>query len=364
MTQKLASYACGQWFRSESEGQVLYDASYQKAIASISSEGLKVGEMLRYGREVGGKALRKLNFHERALLLKKLASYLLERKEAYYELSYTTGATRYDGWVDIEGGIGTLFSYASLVRRELPNEHFLTEGEAERLSRAGSFWGRHLLVPKEGVVLHINAFNFPCWGMLEKLAPTLAAGMPAIIKPASATAYLTERIFQDIIASEILPEGAVQLICGSTHDIFDHLREEDVVTFTGSAQTGRKLKSHPNILEHSIPFNMEADSLNAIILGESVEETSPEFDLFIKEVAKEMTVKAGQKCTAIRRIIVPKRRVEVVSEALRGRLLGWWWGSTARAHPHGAPSQPSQAQEVQENLSLLCQEAEIIFKAP
>jgi oxepin-CoA hydrolase/3-oxo-5,6-dehydrosuberyl-CoA semialdehyde dehydrogenase len=253
-------------------------------------------------------------------MLKALAKYLLERKELFYELSARTGATRADSWVDIEGGIGTVLSLASIARRELPDESFIVEGETERLSAKGSFLGRHILVPKEGVSVHINAFNFPCWGMLEKIAPSLIAGVPVVVKPATVSAYVTEAMVREMMTCGILPAGSVQLICGGVGDLFEHLTLQDSVTFTGSASTGRKLKSHHTIVANSSPFNMEADSLNCSILGAGAEPGSIPFDLFIKGVAQEITVKAGQKCTAIRRIFVPEGRVEAVIEALKSRL--------------------------------------------
>jgi oxepin-CoA hydrolase/3-oxo-5,6-dehydrosuberyl-CoA semialdehyde dehydrogenase len=253
-------------------------------------------------------------------MLKALAKHLMAQKEKFYDISAQTGATRADGWVDIEGGIGTVFGFSGIARRELPNEPFVVEGDVERLSAKGTFVGRHIMVPKEGISLHINAFNFPCWGMLEKIAPSLIAGVPVIVKPATVSCYLTEAMVREIIASEIFPEGSIQLICGGVGDILDHLNEQDSVTFTGSASTGRMLKSHPNIIANSVPFNMEADSLNYSILGADVDPGSAEFGLFIKGVAQEMTVKAGQKCTAIRRAIVPRSRVDAVAEALGVRL--------------------------------------------
>ncbi|MCS7058921.1 MAG: phenylacetic acid degradation bifunctional protein PaaZ [Meiothermus sp.] len=327
---KLKSYAAGVWFESPAPGVVVRDAVWGEPIAEVSSEGLDFAEMVRYAREVGGPALRRHTFHERAAMLRALAQYLLERKEAFYTLSYKTGATRHDSWFDIDGGIGTFFSYASLARRELPNERFLVEDDPLALSKGGSFLGRHLLVPKEGVAVHINAYNFPVWGMLEKLAPGLIAGVPAIVKPATQTAYLTEAVFRAMLESKILPEGAIQLVCGSIGDLFDHLSEQDSVTFTGSAATGRKLKTHPNLVAHSVPFNMEADSLNCAILGQTVEPGDPEFGLFVKEVAREMTVKAGQKCTAIRRVIVPRGKSEAVLEALKQELSQATLGDPSR----------------------------------
>lgn len=317
---KIQSYISGKWFEGTDQGIEIYNAVNGTPVGSVTSTGIDFNESVRYAKNVGGSALRKMTFHERANALKLLAKHLMEKKEEFYRVSAWTGATRTDSWIDIEGGIGTLFTYSSLVRREFPNETFLVEGKAERLSAEGTFLGRHILVPKEGVAVHINAFNFPCWGMLEKIAPSLAAGVPVIVKPATPSCYLTEAMVKAIIASGILPEGAVQLICGSVGDLLDHLDEQDVVTFTGSAATGRKLKTHPNIVANSIPFTMEADSLNCSILGEKVEPGSAEFDLYIKEVVREMTVKAGQKCTAIRRAIVPSSRLDAVAEALSSRL--------------------------------------------
>jgi len=317
---KIESYACGAWTAGTDDGVEVRNAINGESIGRVSSKGLDFADMLNHGRNTGGPALRQMTIHDRANMLKALAKYLLDKKEDFYAISAKTGATRADGWVDIEGGIGTVFAYSGIARRELPNETFAVEGKTEPLSAKGTFVGRHILTPKHGISLHINAFNFPCWGMLEKIAPSLIAGVPVIVKPATVTAYLTEAMVREIIASGILPEGSLQLICGRTGDMFDHLNEQDSVTFTGSATTGRMLKSHPNILANSIPFNMEADSLNCSILGANAGPGTPEFDLFIKGVAQEVTVKAGQKCTAIRRAIVPQNHVEAVIEALKSRL--------------------------------------------
>jgi oxepin-CoA hydrolase/3-oxo-5,6-dehydrosuberyl-CoA semialdehyde dehydrogenase len=317
---QLNSYVSGSWFAGQGGEVEVRNAINGEPICTVSSSGIDFSEVLRYGRQTGGPALRRMTIHERAYMLKALAMHLMERKETFYRISAMTGATRADSWVDIEGGLGTMLSLSSIARRELPDECFIVEGETERLSAKGSFVGRHLLVPREGVSVHINAFNFPCWGMLEKIAPSLIAGVPVIVKPATVSAYLTEAMVREMVDSGILPAGAVQLICGSVGDLFEHLDLQDCVTFTGSAATGRKLKSHPNILANSIPFNMEADSLNCSILGAASEPGSTSFDLFIKGVAQEMTVKAGQKCTAIRRVIVPESRVQAVIEALRSRL--------------------------------------------
>ncbi len=317
--KKLENYINGHWITGDGDGQMLYNAINGDTIASATTKGLDFKSMLDYGRSVGGPKLRKMTFHERGRMLKALAFHLLERKEQFYAISYKTGATRLDSWIDIEGGIGNLFANASL-RRKFPNETFALDGESHNLSKQGTFIGQHILVPKEGVAVHINAYNFPVWGMLEKIAVNLLAGVPAIVKPASVTSYLTEAVVKEIAASGILPEGALQLICGSAGDLLDHVTMQDVVTFTGSANTGLMLKSQRRILEECVPFNMEADSLNCIVLGEDVTPEMPEWQIFIKEVRKEMTVKAGQKCTAIRRIFVPENKLEDVHIAL-GKAL-------------------------------------------
>jgi len=317
---KIESYACGAWIAGSDDGVEVRNAINGESIGQVSSTGLDFADMLNHGRRRGGSALRKMTIHDRANMLKSLAKHLLDKKEIFYAISAKTGATRADSWVDIEGGIGTVFAYSGIARRELPNETFAVEGPTEALSAGGSFVGRHILTAKHGISLHINAFNFPCWGMLEKIAPSLIAGVPVIVKPATVSSYLTEAMTREIIASGILPEGALQLICGRTGDIFEHLNEQDSVTFTGSASTGQMLRRHPNIINNSIPFNMEADSLNCSILGANAGPGTAEFDLFIKSVSQEVTVKAGQKCTAIRRTIVPHAHVEAVIEALRVRL--------------------------------------------
>ncbi len=318
---KLQSYAYGSWTEGIDEGQMLFDAANGAPIATISSKGIDFKRMVEYGRKVGGPKLRKMTFHERARMLKALAQHLMAKKDYFYQLSYKTGATKVDSWIDIEGGAGTLFTYAGKGRRELPNQPFLLDGNLEPLSKGGTFVGHHIYVPMEGVAVHINAFNFPVWGMLEKLAPTFLAGVPAIVKPASMTAYLTEAVVKEIIASCILPEGALQLICGSTGDLLDHLEGQDSVTFTGSAWTGTMLKGKKNIVQNGVRFNLEADSLNCSILGMDAAPGTPEFDLYVKEVVREMTVKAGQKCTAIRRAIVPEQYAEAVGIAIKERLI-------------------------------------------
>ena len=316
---KLGNYVLGNWTKGQGQGQELYNAINGEVVATASSGGLDLGEILEYGRSTGNPALRKLTFHERGRMLKALAFYLSERKENFYKVSWATGATRADSWIDIEGGIGNLFAYSSL-RREFPDEPYFIEGQSASLSKDGSFIGHHIMTPKKGIAVHINAFNFPVWGMLEKVAVNLLAGMPALVKPATVTSFLTEAVFREIIKSKILPEGALQLICGSGAGLIDHVTSQDVVTFTGSAVTGKKLKSHPRIIGEAVPFNLEADSLNCSVLAGDAAPGSPEFDLFIREVHREMTVKAGQKCTAIRRIIVPAKYVEDVQISLGQRL--------------------------------------------
>ncbi len=316
---KLGNYITGKWIEGDGEGQTLYNAFSGDAIASASTHGLDFESIVDFGRKTGNPALRKMTFRERGNMLKALALYLREHLEKFYAISYQTGATRSDSWVDIEGGIGNLFANASL-RRKFPDETFCIDGESHNLSKNNTFMGTHILVPKEGVAIHINAFNFPVWGMLEKIAVNLLAGVPAIVKPATVTSYLTEAVVREIIASQILPEGALQLVCGSAGDLLDHVNSQDVISFTGSATTGLMLKSKPNILKESVPFNMEADSLNCIVLGEDVAPGQVEWDIFIKEVRKEMISKAGQKCTAIRRIFVPENKMEDVWKAIAHSL--------------------------------------------
>ena len=317
---RLQNYALGEWVAGTGAQATLLHAVTGEPVAETSSGGLDFQAMARYARAVGGPALQQRTFHERAAMLKAVAKHLMERKDAFYALSAATGATRTDSWVDIEGGIGTFFAYASRGRREFPNETYHVEGPQEVLSKGGTFAGRHICVPLEGVAIHINAFNFPCWGMLEKLAPALLAGVPCIVKPATATSYLTELMFREIIAAGVFPAGALQLICGSAGDLLSHVEEQDAVAFTGSAATGQSLKESPAVVRHAVRFNMEADSLNCCILGPDAAPGTPEFDLFIKEVVREMTTKAGQKCTAIRRTLVPAGMEEAVVAALRARL--------------------------------------------
>ncbi len=355
------NYVYGTWHTAR-DGLTVHDATFGRPVAVVSSDGVDFARATEYAREVGGAALRRLTFHDRARMLKALALHLMERKEAYYALSTLTGATRRDGWVDIEGGIGTLFSYASMGRRELPDERFWPEGNVERLSKQGGFVARHVLVPREGLAVHINAYNFPVWGMLEKLAPTFLAGLPSLVKPAPQTAYLTERVVRDIVASGLLPEGSLQLVAGEAGDLLDHLTEQDVVAFTGSAATANKLRVHPNLVARSVPFNAEADSLNASVLGETVTPDSPEFDLFAREVVNEMTGKAGQKCTAIRRVIVPRARVQEVAAAIRARLAKVTVGDPSRDDVRmGALVSTQQRERVRETLEKLRSETEVLI---
>jgi oxepin-CoA hydrolase/3-oxo-5,6-dehydrosuberyl-CoA semialdehyde dehydrogenase len=319
---RLQNYALGQWAEGTGTATALLHAVTGEVVAEASSGGLDFKAMRDYARRVGGPALRRLTFHQRALMLKECAKYLSERKDALYALSAATGATKADSWIDIDGGIGTFFVYASKGRRDLPNETFHVDGATEALSKGGTFVGRHICVPLEGVAVHINAFNFPVWGMMEKLAPSLLAGVPCIVKPATLTSFLTEAAFRLLVESRILPDGAIQLICGSAGDLLSHLDCQDAVAFTGSAATGRMLKETPNIVANAVRFNMEADSLNCSILGPDAVPGTEEFDLFVKEVVREMTSKAGQKCTAIRRTIVPEHAMDDVVAALRHRLGG------------------------------------------
>lgn len=317
--QKLENYITGNWITGDGNGQILFNAVTGEPVAIASTKGFDFKSVVEYGRNVGGPQLRRLTFHQRGNMLKALAMHLRLHLAKYYEISYKTGATKADSWVDIEGGIGNLFANASL-RRKFPDDVICIDGESHNLSKGNTFMGTHIMVPKEGVALHINAFNFPVWGMLEKIAVNLLAGVPAIVKPATVTSYLTEAVVKDIIASGILPEGSLQLLCGSAGDILDHVTSQDVVTFTGSAATGLMLKKTQAIVENNVPFNMEADSLNCIVLGKDVTPAMPEWDIFIKEIRKEMTLKAGQRCTGVRRIFVPEEKMEEVIKSLSAAL--------------------------------------------
>jgi oxepin-CoA hydrolase/3-oxo-5,6-dehydrosuberyl-CoA semialdehyde dehydrogenase len=358
---QVKNYICGQWVAGEGVEQNVYNAITGVHIGTASSAGIDFAAVLHYGRTTGGKVLRKMTFQERGQMLKALAMYLLEHKERYYQVSAWTGATRVDSWIDIEGGIGNLFANASL-RRQFPDLPFYVDGTAAPLSKNGTFIGHHIMVPKEGVAVHINAFNFPVWGMLEKIAVNLMAGVPAVVKPSSATGFLTEVVVQDIIASKILPEGSLQLISGSARELIDHVQSSDVVTFTGSASTGLKLKANPVISRENVPFNLEADSLNASILGEKAVPGTEEFELFVKEVTREITVKAGQKCTAVRRILVPENLIDEVQQAVAGRLASVKVGDpSVEGVRMGSLASLSQVEAVRSSVMELAQSQEIVY---
>ena len=353
-TPQLLNYERDRWIAGDGNLAEIPSAIDGAPVAVTGSGGLDFGGMLQHAREVGGPALRKLTFHERARMIKALGLAIMARKEELYELNYQTGATRKDGWIDIEGGAGTLFSFSSKGRRELPDAHVLLDGQLEGLSKQGTFVGQHIFTPLQGAAVHINAFNFPVWGMLEKLAPTLLAGVPAIVKPASATAYLAEAAFKIMIEASILPAGAVQLIVGGVGDLFDHLSCQDIVSFTGSASTAMKLQTHPVIARESVRFVAERDSLNASLLGPDAAPGTPEFDLFVKEVATEMTVKAGQKCTAIRRAMAPVEHLDAVQQALAERLARTRVGDPrAEETRMGALVSVSQRDDVKQRIAEL-----------
>ncbi|HTJ21427.1 MAG TPA: phenylacetic acid degradation bifunctional protein PaaZ [Gemmatimonadaceae bacterium] len=360
--RRLESYACGEWVAGTGAATDLFHAVTGDKIAEATTNGVDFGAMVDYAKRVGGTALRRMTFHERALKLKAMAQYLMARKDEFYLVSAATGATKSDSWVDIEGGIGTLFAYASRGRRELPNERFYIDGPTEMLSKGGSFVGRHICVPLEGVAVHINAFNFPVWGMLEKLSPTLLAGMPAIVKPATVTSYLTEVVFRAMIESGIFPDGAIQLLCGSAGDLLDHLDCQSAVAFTGSASTGKMLKTSKAIVDNNVRFNMEADSLNYSMLGPDAVPGTPEFDLFIKEVVREMTTKAGQKCTAIRRTLVPESALQDVMTALKKRLETTTIGDPAVDGVRMGPlAARAQVNEVRRSVDAIARSAELVY---
>ncbi|USX52883.1 phenylacetic acid degradation bifunctional protein PaaZ [Lentzea sp. HUAS12] len=365
MTALLESYAAGRWFRARAEGEPLLDAVTGEEVARLSSEGLDLRQMTDHARRVGGPAIRELTFHQRALLIKELAKHLSADKDSLYELSYRTGATKRDSMVDIDGGFGTLFSFASKGVRELPNDIVVLDGNLERLGREGTFLGQHIYTSRPGVAVQINAFNFPVWGMLEKLAPAFLAGLPSIVKPASQTSYLTEAVVRRIIESGILPEGSLQLLSGSPRGLLDVLDEQDSVAFTGSAHTAGILRNHPNVQHSGVRLQVEADSLNCSILGPDVRPEDPEFDLFVKGVVAEMTVKAGQKCTAIRRAIVPEQIAGEVTEAIAARLAKITVGNPADESVRmGALASLGQRDEVRKAVESLRNSAEIVFGDP
>ncbi|VAW40927.1 3-oxo-5,6-dehydrosuberyl-CoA semialdehyde dehydrogenase / 2-oxepin-2(3H)-ylideneacetyl-CoA hydrolase [hydrothermal vent metagenome] len=362
---QLQSYAKGQWHTANDGFRPCFNALNGEQIAEISSTGLDFSGMLDFAKDKGGTALRAMTFHERALMLKELALYLLKRKDEFYQLSYLTGATKLDSWIDIEGGIGTLFVYSGKGRRELPDHNVFIDGKYEAISASDQFIGQHICTSLRGVAVHINAFNFPCWGMLEKIAPALLAGVPAIVKPASNTAFLTELMFRAMVESAILPAGAVQLICGATGDLLDNLDCQDLVAFTGSATTGQYLKSNKNIMQHSVRFTMEADSLNCSILTPDTKVAMPEFDFYVQEIVKEMTVKCGQKCTAIRRAIVPRALLTPVAEAVSAQLAKITIGNPQTAGVKmGSLASEGQRTEVRERVAQLSNYAELIYGNP
>jgi oxepin-CoA hydrolase/3-oxo-5,6-dehydrosuberyl-CoA semialdehyde dehydrogenase len=359
---KLGNLVANQWVEGDGDGNILTSAVTGEPVAAITSNGLDFKAILDYAKSVGGPNLRKLTFHERGDMLKALAIYLNEIKQEVYALSTQTGATRKDSWPDIDGGISTMFVFSSKGRREMPNDHVYLDGGVEQLSRNGTFVGQHIFTPKLGAAIQINAFNFPCWGMLEKLAPSLLAGVPAIIKPASSTAYLTELMVRRIVESGILPAGSVQLICGGVGDLFDHLDCQDTIAFTGSKTTAEMLQAHPRVVSESVAFTAETDSLNMSILGPDAVPGTPEFDLYIQEVTREMTSKAGQKCTAIRRIIAPAAIASEVVSALSTALGQIRIGNPAiKDVDMGSLASLGQRDEVRDRIRQLATEADVVF---
>ena len=358
---EIKNYVLGNWISGEGKEIDHINAITGEFISSTSSKGLDFKEILEYGRKKGSPALRKMTFQQRGEMLKSLALYLNKRKEIFYTLSKATGATRIDSWIDIDGGIGNLFANASL-RKQFPDLPYHVDGQMANLSKNGTFIGHHIMVPKKGVAVHINAFNFPIWGMLEKIAVNLMAGVAAVVKPSEHTSYLTALMVKEIINSKILPEGSLQLVPGTGIGILDYVSHNDVVSFTGSASTGKLLKSHPNILEHSVPFNMEADSLNACVLGTDVTKDSEEFEIFIKEVYREITVKTGQKCTAVRRILVPEKMIEDVQKSLIKKLEKTVIGDPENKSVRmGALASKIQVERVKENVKLLMNSQEKVY---
>ena len=361
----LRSYVSGAWTEPADEGRPVLDAVTGEEVARVSSAGIDLAAALDYGRSSGGPALRELTFHQRAALLKSLGQLLREHRQELYALSARTGATLGDSRFDVDGGIGVLLSYASRAKRELPNDTILAEGAVEPLGKGGTFVGQHILTPLHGVAVQINAFNFPVWGPLEKFAPAFIAGVPSLVKPATQTAYLTARLVELIVDSGLLPAGAIQLVCGSIGGLFDHLGEQDLVSFTGSAATARQLRAHPAIVERSIRFNAEADSLNCSILGPEAGPGTPEFDLYIRQLVTEMTVKAGQKCTAIRRALVPAALADQVAEAARDRLATVVVGNPAEEGVRmGALAGLEQREEVRRSVKALLSAGRIVSGDP
>ena len=360
-----SSYTCSKWHSpAKGAGLEIRNAVSGSTLCNIDSAGINFAAAACYAREVGAPVLRSMSIHERALMIKELATSLLRKKEDFYAISTATGATRADSWIDIEGGIATLFGISSIARRELHDQPFTLEGEPQKLSARGTFMGQHILVRRHGLSLHINAFNFPCWGMLEKIAPSLIAGVPAIVKPASPSAYLAAAMVREIIASRLLPKGSLQLICGRIGNLLEHMTAQDTVTFTGSAATGKHLRTHPDIIDKAVPFNMETDSLNCAILGRDAIPGTPEFDLYIAEVVREITVKCGQKCTAIRRAIVPANHANSICDALCDRLRTITVGDPANEEVRmGSLIGLEQRQQVREHVAALRRESTRILGA-
>jgi oxepin-CoA hydrolase / 3-oxo-5,6-dehydrosuberyl-CoA semialdehyde dehydrogenase len=358
------SYTEGRW-SAPGSGSPVYDAATGELVAEVSSDGVDFGAALAWGRAAGGPALRELTFHQRAELAKSVGQLLREHRDELYQLSYRTGATLGDSKFDIDGGIGVLLGYASKAKRELPNDRVLTEGAPEPLGKQGQFLGQHLLTPRHGVAVQVNAFNFPVWGPLEKLAPALIAGVPSLIKPASQTGYLTARLVELIVESCLLPAGALQLVSGSAGALLDHLTEQDLLSFTGSASTARRLRSHPNVIARSVRFNAEADSLNMSILGPDAGPGTPGFDRYVKQLVAEMTVKAGQKCTAIRRAFVPRDQLDAVTEAIAEKLAAITVGNPASKEARmGALASLEQREEVRRSLKALEAAGHLAFGDP
>ncbi|HEV2935811.1 MAG TPA: 3,4-dehydroadipyl-CoA semialdehyde dehydrogenase, partial [Streptosporangiaceae bacterium] len=361
----LRSYVSGAWTEPAEEGRPVLDAVTGEEVARVSSAGIDVAAALDYGRATGGPALRELTFHQRAGLLKALGQALREHRPELYALSARTGATLGDAKFDVDGGIGVLLSYASKAKRELPNDVILTEGAVEPLGRDGAFVGQHLLTPLRGVAMQINAFNFPVWGPLEKFAPAFIAGVPSLVKPATQTAYLTARLVELMLETGLLPPGSLQLVCGSAADLLDHVGEQDLVSFTGSAATAQQLRAHPAIVSRSVRFNAEADSLNCSILGPDAQPGTPEFDLYVGQLVTEMTVKAGQKCTAIRRAFVPAGVAGQVAEAMRDRLAAVVVGNPAADGVRmGALASLEQREEVRRSVKALLTAGRLVFGDP
>ena len=361
----LASYVKGTWVTPSGEGTPVRDAVTGEQIATASTDGIAMAEVLDYGRGTGGAELRRLNFHERAAILKALGGYLREHREDLYAVSKRTGATLGDSKFDVDGGIGVVLTYASKGKRELPADTVLIEGDVEQLGKAGQFVGQHVLTPLRGVAVQVNAFNFPVWGPLEKFAPAFLAGVPSIIKPATTTAFLTHRMVELAVESGLLPDGTLQLVCGGVGDLFDHLTDQDLLSFTGSASTAQRLRTHPTVVSRAVRFNAEADSLNCSILGPDATPDTPEFDLYVKQLVTEMTVKAGQKCTAIRRALVPEGLVDAVAEAAAARLAKVTIGSPADESVRmGALASLDQREEVRRSLKALLSVGTAVFGDP